>query len=191
MSIVIISSEEFFRPIVKEAIQKRKLEENYFVEEYLVNLLNFFIDSKNYIELSNKTLAELYLESNAVEYSKKIELLRKLGDISLYLSGLFSEFLSRKIVGLDYYVNMGKLAYSSLVPRVPRAKAIVFKTIANSFIDYVDVLSYIQYKHFNKPNKDSDLINLYDRYMQTGSKLSKEFLTELGFFIPQNNNKTQ
>lgn len=191
MSILIISSEEFFRPIVKEAIQNRKLKTNQYVEEYIVNLLQFFIDSRNFTEISNKTLAEIYLESTNAEYSKKLEMLKKLGDISLYISGIFSEFIQKKIVGIDYYVNMGRLAYSSLITQVPKERAVVYREISKSFIEYVDVLTYIRYKHFSKLDKNKDLLSLYDKYIKTGSTLSRDFLTELGFVIPNNLNNNQ
>lgn len=191
MSILLISSEDFFRPIVKEAVQNRKLKANHFVEEYLINLLQFFIDSRNFAEIGNKTLAEMYLESNHLDFPKRLEMLRKLGDISLYISGIFSEFLQKKVVGIDYYVNMGRLAYSSLVSQVPKDRAVVFKEISEAFMAYVDVLTYIRYKHFAKSDKNKDLLYLYDKYVKTGSTLSRDFLTELGFFIPNNLNTSQ
>ena len=41
-------------------------------------------------------------------------MLRRLGDIALFIAGLFGPSLERKTVGVDYYINMGGGAYDWL-----------------------------------------------------------------------------
>ena len=44
----------------------------------------------------------------------RFELLKKLGDRSLYISGFFADSLQRKVVDVDYYAEMGGVAYGAL-----------------------------------------------------------------------------
>lgn len=125
-------------------------------------------------------MAELYLTAANSDFHKKIELLKKLGDKSLYISGFFGDSLQRKIVDLDYYVNMGGSAYETLSKTVDRKDPLkdVFETISRRFIDFVEALTYISQNSMISNNQS--LLRLYDRYLQTGSTLAKEKLLEMG-----------
>ncbi len=183
-----ISPEDFFKDLVRQGFAQRKIETYPYVETYLVELLQHYLDAKNlfdpdYDESGRKipkTLAEMYLcASNADDQSVKVELLKKLGDRSLYMSGFFGDSLQRKIVDLDYYVNMGGVAYATLASCVREdTTAKVYSTISKRFIDFVDVLTYISHSSLIKSNES--VLRLYDRYMTTGSELAREKLTEMG-----------
>jgi hypothetical protein len=183
-----ISPGDFFKDIVRKGFEQRKLETFPVVESYMVNLLQHYLDAKNlfdpeYDESGRrvpKTLAEMYLTANTVEDQQvKVELLKKLGDRSLYMSGFFGDSLQRKIVDIDYYVNMGGVAYATLASCVREdTSAKVYSTISKRFVDFVDVLTYISHNSFIK--SDESVLRLYDRYMTTGSELAREKLTELG-----------
>ena len=183
-----ISPGDFFKDQVRQGLLRRKLETYPQVETYLVDLLQHYLDAKNLFEpeysesgIKNpRTLAEMYLFANSTEdQSLKVELLKKLGDRSLYLSGFFGDSLQRKIVDVDYYVNMGGVAYATLAGCVRQdISARVFTTMSRQFIDFVDVLTHISQNSFVKSNES--ILRLYDRYLTTGSELAKEKLTEIG-----------
>lgn len=183
-----ISPGDFFKNLVRQGFAQRKLETYPHVETYLVDLLQHYLDAKNlfdpdYDEQGRKvpkTLAEMYLYANNAQDQKvKVELLKKLGDRSLYMSGFFGDSLQRKIVDVDYYVNMGGVAYATLATCVREdTTAKVYSTISRRFIDFVDVLTYISHSSLIKSNES--VLRLYDRYMTTGSELAREKLTEMG-----------
>jgi len=183
-----ISPGDFFKDLVRKGFEQRKLETYPYVESYMVNLLQHYLDAKNlfdpeYDEFGRripKTLAEMYLTANTVEDQQvKVELLKKLGDRSLYMSGFFGDSLQRKTVDLDYYVNMGGVAYATLASCVREDTSVkVYSTISKRFVDFVDVLTYISHNSFIK--SDESVLRLYDRYMTTGSELAREKLTEMG-----------
>lgn len=183
-----ISPGDFFKNLVRQGFAQRKLETYPHVETYLVDLLQHYLDAKNlfdpdYDEQGRKvpkTLAEMYLYANNAQDQKvKVELLKKLGDRSLYMSGFFGDSLQRKIVDVDYYVNMGGVAYATLATFVREdTTAKVYSTISRRFIDFVDVLTYISHSSLIKSNES--VLRLYDRYMTTGSELAREKLTEMG-----------
>lgn len=193
-----ISPGDFFKNLVRQGFAQRKLETYPHVETYLVDLLQHYLDAKNlfdpdYDEQGRKvpkTLAEMYLYANNAQDQKvKVELLKKLGDRSLYMSGFFGDSLQRKIVDVDYYVNMGGVAYATLATFVREdTTAKVYSTISRRFIDFVDVLTYISHSSLIKSNES--VLRLYDRYMTTGSELAREKLTEMGV-LPMNQDQAK
>ncbi|MCB0371185.1 MAG: hypothetical protein KDD50_09945 [Bdellovibrionales bacterium] len=182
---LLISSNEFFVETVNEAIEKRKVKTLPQAKLYLANLMNYFMVSENlYGESNSETLAEQFLTAINAERSIQVELLKKLGDTSLYISGFFGDSLKRKIVDLDYYIDMGGNAYGSLAGvETVSERALLWEEFSNKFVEFVDVLTYISQKSLVQTNKD--LLRLYDRYLSTGSRLAKEELIEKGLLHPQ------
>lgn len=195
---IIVSPQEHFVGLVKEALSQRKIATYPQVESYLVNLLQHFLEARNlfdaeYDEHGNKqptTLAELFLVANNSDPITRVELLKKLADKSLYISGYFGDSLQRKLVDVDYYVNMGGTAYAVLANSVKEdTHAKVFSIFSKRFVDFVDVLTIISQKSMLKDNQN--ILRLYDRYLKTGSTLAKETLVELGVItLPKNLVKT-
>lgn len=186
---ILMSSKDYFGQALDDAFSARKIKTESRVKVYLIEVLEFYLDAKNLYEKEKtdeagkrkpNTLAELYLTAANAETRQKIELLKKLGDKSLYISGFFGDSLQRKIVDIDYYVNMGGAAYGTLSKAVDKQDPLrdVFETISKRFMDYVEALSYISQNSMISNNQS--LLRLYDRYLQTGSTLAKEKLIEMG-----------
>jgi hypothetical protein len=187
-SFVFISPEEHFSEVVKEACKQRHIKTQPHIEVYLVQLLKHYLDSKNLhqplsdstTEKPPDTFAEMYLQAmNSQEVTKKKELMRLVADRALYLTGFFSDSFQRKIVDIDYYVEIGSAAYSNLSAWTKEdTLSVVFSTFSKRFQDFVEVLNYISEKSLVQ--SDQNVLRLYDRYLRTGSDLAREKLTELG-----------
>lgn len=183
-----VSPQGFFQELVSKGLSQRKIQTYPMVENYLVNLLQHYLDARNLFEeeyaneegqKNPQTLAEMYLLAQNAETSVKVEMLRKLGDRTLYISGFFGDSLQRKIVDVDYYVNIGGAAYATLAHHTREdAMAKVYNIFSSRFIEFVDVLTYISHHSFIK--SDESILRLYDRYLRTGSKLAREKLLEMG-----------
>lgn len=105
--------------------------------------------------------------------------MRIVGDRALYLTGFFSDSFQRKIVDIDYYVEIGAAAYSNLSSLTRQdTLASVYTTFSKRFPEFVEVLNYISEKSLVQG--DQNVLRLYDRYLRTGSDLAREKLTELG-----------
>ncbi len=185
----LISSKDYFGQVLDDAFYARKIKTENNVKGYLIEVLEHYLDAQNLFEKeavdqSGKrkpnTLAEMYLTAANSELHQRIELLKKLGDKSLYISGFFGDSLQRKTVDIDYYVNMGGSAYDTLSKTVDRRDPLrdVFETISKRFVDFVEALTYISQNSMVSNNQS--LLRLYDRYLQTGSTLAKEKLLEMG-----------
>jgi hypothetical protein len=182
-----VSSRQFFLEAVEEGLEKRHLKTYPAVSIYLVNLLEHYLDARNLFESEvdeqgrrrADTLAEMYLQANNSESSARRELLKKLADKSLYISGFFGDSLSRKLVDIDYYAELGGSAYGCLSACVKEdTTAMVYKVFSSRFLEFVDVLTYISQK--SNIHSDQSLLRLYDRYLKTGSEVAKEKLIEMG-----------
>jgi hypothetical protein len=178
----------YFGELVQKGFSHRKIQSAPFIESYLVNMLSHYLDTRNLYESqyaneagqkNPQTLAEMYLIAQNSENGVKKELLRKLGDRTLYISGFFGDSLQRKIVDIDYYAEIGGAAYASLA-HCTREDTLskVYTTFSKRFLDFVEVLAYISNHSLVK--SDQSILRLYDRYMSTGSSSAREKLEEMG-----------
>lgn len=184
-SSLFISSRDFFSEKVEEGLSKRNLKTYPAVQSYLVELLQFYLDSRNLYETETSepgqpsTLAEMYLKANTSSNSVRSGLLKRLADKSLYISGFFGDSLQRKLVDIDYYAQLGGAAYGSLAESVKEdTLAIVYRVFSQRFIDFVDVLGYISQQ--SMVQSDTNILRLYENYLRTGSTLAKDRLLEMG-----------
>src|SRR6185312_6502231 len=110
---LIASPREYFFEMVDNGLSKRNVKAVPAVQTYLVSLLEHYLDARNLFEEpagegENKkpeTLAEMFLLAANSDRVGKVDLLKKLGDRSLYISGFFGDSLERKIVDIDYYAE--------------------------------------------------------------------------------------
>jgi hypothetical protein len=173
-----ISSKDYFTELVESALEKRAVKTQPSIKSYLINLLEFYVPVTNFDDQS-KTLAETYLSATQLEYHEKVEKLQRLADRSLYVSGFFGDSLNRKIIDVDYYMEIGESAYAALAVTVREdLKATIFKTFSRRFSDFVDVLTVVSQQSFIKG--DESVLRLYEKYLKTGSELAKEKLIEVG-----------
>jgi len=178
---LMVSTRDFFSGLVEEAVNRRKLPASPLVNAYLVDLLEVYMLTPN-VEIQG-TFAEMLMRAQQAERQLRFEILKKLGDTSLYISGFFGDWLKRKVVDIDYYATMGGLNYASLSRSVSDdGQAKVFNQFSEKFLDYVDVLTFISQTSGVQSNQD--LLRLYERYVMTGSQLAKDQLLEKGLLNP-------
>ena len=185
---IILDSNEFFFEMVDEAFQERNLDTYPHVKTYVVDVLKHYLVTENLYDeedssgkKTRKTLAELLLTAANSHSRQKIEQLKKLGDSSLYISGFFPDSFQRKIIDVDYYVDMGRMAYGSLSQSVNEDTfSKLYKEISVKFLDLVDALCLISKK--TNIMDEENILRLMDLYSKTGSSLIEETLVEKGIF---------
>jgi hypothetical protein len=186
MSLVLATPREFFVDRVDEALTRLKFSALPQSKIYIVDLLEHYMVAKNLFPVEDEsgkrkreTLAEIFLRAHNSTPPVKFDLLKKLGDSSLYISGFFGDSLTRKIVDLDYYVDMGGTAYASLANYASDENAsALYGEFSKKFSAFVDVLTYISQESMVQSNED--LLRLYNRYLTTGSRLAEDQLKEKG-----------
>jgi Mor family transcriptional regulator len=185
-STLLISTKDFFEEIVNDAFEKRNFKTFPRVKSYIVQLLEFYVPAANLFDefdssgrRTQKTLAETLLKAQSADALERVELLKKLGDRSLYISGFFGDSLQRKLVDVDYYADMGGMAYGALADCVREdTSAKVYREIGQRFLDYADVLTYVSSRA--RLHNEENILRLFEMYSKTGSETAREKLLEKG-----------
>lgn len=172
------SLQEFFRELLTRALENQNARVEQETEFYLVKLLAEFLRSEALYTrdeagtAERKPLAFLLKEALEEQGAARLHLLRKLGDTSLFVSGMFPESMGRSLVDVDYYIAMGERAYDALGSAVareagPSARRPVFEELARKFGLLVDLLNEVSERTLASTN--AGLVRLYDRLLKTGS----------------------
>lgn len=183
------SIREYFHDSVTDAVKNQQIQARAETIYYLVNLLTLFSRSDQLFEYTEngidlKPLALLY--ADAVEESSALErtrLLQKLGDTALFIAGMFTESLNRKLIDVDYYIAMGGNAYSSVSETMrcayrSESAQQLFDELTEKFTDFVDVLGEVSERAHLSSNVD--VLRMYELWIRTGSKRAEARLRRLG-----------
>ncbi|GJL81269.1 MAG: hypothetical protein DHS20C01_09030 [marine bacterium B5-7] len=145
------SLKSYFHDSISTILDKNESDVGDDTRAYLINLLQHFSRSDRFFEwfeqrTTLRPLALLYGEAvQARNVSERRAMLRRLGDVALFVAGIFRPSLERKVVGVDYYINMGGGAYDSLSDSLAHTGKSslnwqTFKELAGNFETIVDVL---------------------------------------------------
>ena len=180
---------EYFHDSVATALGNQQVKAADETVFYIVNLLTLFSRADALYERTPdgvmiRPLASFFEE--AVEASspeQRNAALQRLGDVALFVSGVFSDSLKGRLVDVDYYIAMGGSAYGTLSDGVRgsmhgRAMAAVFEELAHNFVSFVDVLGEVSDNTHLKA--DTDLLRAYDLWAKTGSRRAAQQLRRHG-----------
>ncbi len=171
---------EYFKGLVKNAIEHQRLKTDEMAEYYLSSLLVSYVSSEN---MSKEPLAITYLKALNIDADKATQasLMKQVGDFSLFMSGFFSDSLKRKIVDVDYYSAIGSSSYGSLAALHRGNKKSLFRLfteLALRFNAFAEIISEVsETSGLTNPN---DILRLYEKWLKTGSKRAEKRLKELG-----------
>lgn len=183
---LVAQPQEYFYELLGSAFSKRAFRPTAETEVYLVNLLNRFMtaDALFSRDADGKRRAETLalLVKEAVETPSgegQRALFRQVGDVSLYTAGFFPESLNRKLVDVDYYIDMGGRAYrQAAVRHDEKAVKVVFEELSDRFGKFVDVLADISDLTMSKT--EQNLLRLYENWISTKSERAERLLHEAG-----------
>jgi hypothetical protein len=183
------SLQEYFHDSITSALSRQTVRAAPETVAYLVNLLVSFVRTERLYEPSDdgltlRPLAVLYAETlQAPDAGARQRLLRRLGDVALFIAGVFTDSLKRKVVDVDYYIALGGNAYArlsdTLGPAVgARSLRAVFEELAGKFTDFVDVLGEVGAG--GPLDNHEDVLRLYEVWLRTGSRRAAARLRALG-----------
>lgn len=172
---------EYFKTLIESALSRQHLRVTELTSYYLVDLLCRFVRPDQRLPFYDGADEPLViklgraLESGGFEQRAR---LRNIGDISLFMSGFFSDSFRRKIVDVDYYVSMGEYAYASLGHRDEDAFGEVFLELARKFVPFTDVLADVSEQTLAPSSVD--VLRLYEKWLRTGSSRDGQKLVDRG-----------
>jgi len=152
---------EYFHHAVHSAAGRRHLCADKATLHYLSSLLSQYARSEEVYDYSEQ---RLQLRPLALLYNEAIEAqgacerrlwLQRLGDLALFVGGLFAGQLNRHFCDLDYCVAMGGNAYGYLQQTSTQpgqqAQARVFGELADRFTQFVDLVATVTGRRDDPP----------------------------------------
>lgn len=178
-----VSLNEMFSGLLTDVAEENSFPIPDLSHQYLVSLLESFLFVGNLYSFDEETgaisepmLTEQFLTAlQESDESARSQKLRKLGESTLYKVGFFSESLKRKLVGMKFYIDIGKSAYESLYGCSPSP---IYEDLGNRFSDYVDLFMGVSQKvQLNNPD---DILNLFEHISERESKVAQRELLNRG-----------
>jgi hypothetical protein len=179
---------EYFQTSIHNALSRQNIDVKPVTAHYLVHLLSLSSRSENFYEHTPdgyqlKALALMYADAaQEASPNERYSAFRCLGDVSLFICGVFSDSLSSKVVDIHYYSAMGESAYASVSGELThsplRALSDVFAELSSKFRDCVDVLAEVSDQ--DQSNSSKDTMRLYDAWLRTGRQRALSQLQALG-----------
>jgi hypothetical protein len=173
------SALEYFKELVEGALARQGLAAQELTAFYVVQLLASFLQRPS-PESGDEDAPLAFRLAQALESagSRQRASLKQIGDVSLFVSGFFSDSLNRKLVDVDYYASIGGYAYAALSRSETDTFSPVFAELGDNFIAFADVLSEVSERTSCASN--TNLLRLYEKWLKTGSRRSGQLLVEHG-----------
>lgn len=173
------SATDYFRDLVESAMQNQHVSAQELTTFYVVNLLAAFVRfDRSPAAGDDEALGIRFVRAIQAAGVAQRDGLRKVGDTSLFISGFFSDSLNRRLVDVDYYIQLGEQAYGSLARQGDRALGDVFDELAGRFTTFVDVLGEVSERTALTSN--TDVLRLYEKWLRTRSRRSGDLLVARG-----------
>ena len=181
--------QDYFCTSVEDVIARQRVNVDPHATHYVVNLLTLFSRSEEFYEddgecRGTRPLALMLADAvDAETTEKRTYVLQRIGDVALFTAGFFADGLATRAVDVDYYIQMGGSAYSSLSEEMRgsfRAKtfAPVYRELAINFPLLVDVLNEVS--EGARESCDVDLLRTYEVWLKTGSRRAQKILRKNG-----------
>lgn len=175
------STSEFFHEVITAAMAEHDLRLQETTEYYLVNLLA----ENTAARVDDEPLALKLAQAGLAEPPERARLLREIGDTALVTSGFFAESLTRRMVSVEYYIDLGGSAYRQLA-RAGRYVSELFRGVyaelASHFPRLVDVLGEARGRM--NLNASVNILRLYEQWLETRSEFIARRLRAAGFILP-------
>ncbi len=173
---LVTQPQAYFKDLISEALVTTRVSPRPETEFYLVNLLNQFMSANR---LTEEPLALMVKEALEAEAATQNAMFRQIGDVSLYVAGFFQDSLNRKLVDVDYYIEMGGSAYQRVATHTPeQTLRELYSELAHKFGAFVEVLAKVSDKTSTRTEKD--ILRMYELWIRTKSERAAKALQDAG-----------
>lgn len=192
------SLKAYFHDAIERASDEKHLDAGEHTLWYLTNLLHTYARSEKFLDYrpDGGTLTPLALYYTAAleattDQQRRLYL-QRLGDVAIFITGVFTHALDRRPVGVSYYTSMGENAYGYLADlsgNSTREKVLgeVFTDLSNCFSSYVSVLATVA--PVNKSaNQLDDLMQMFNQWQATADPDIEQKLRQKGVILTEATN---
>lgn len=178
---IISKPSEYFKQLTLQAATSAGLSYTQDALDYIASLLNRSLKSRPNEETQGLMAVSLMsaLEKTPIE---QLRVSQQVGDISLTVAGVFSDSLNKKLLNIEYYVEMGTTGYQ-LAHQLSQTheSETLFWELSNRFSIYLEILHRVAHKVglINAKN----ILNIYEKWLQTQSPHFKKLLAANGIIL--------
>ena len=181
--------QDYFRRSIDSVIAEQGVDVDPHATHYVVNMMTLFSRSEDFYDddgevFGIRPLALMLADAaDAASPEQRNLMLRRIGDVTLFVAGFFVDTLRDRAVDVDYYTHMGENAYSSLSDEVRgtfhgNAFADIYLELATKFRVLTDVLNEVRDNEEGRSEKD--LLRTYEIWRKTGSRRAEKILKRQG-----------
>ena len=149
--------------LVLEAEAQREILLAEDLESYLVFLLIRFTDKPH---IANSVLALEFLQGAQLRGEEQHDRLRDVGDQCLLFTGFFPKLAEKRLVNIDYFVQLGQTAYHSLTALPERQWRGPYAALSMDFLHLTSILSAM--RGISNPTEKEQLLLQFDLKNFTG-----------------------
>lgn len=159
-----------FFDFVRDALGSRRIEASPDTEFYLVHLLSGFVRLEP--ESFERPLGPELIAATRMEPAGRSVRLKQLGDTTLFLAGIFLDYVESRPAATEYYFTIGKTAYGKLAEEMTSGtrgsldeRANTFRDLSRRFVEFVHVLAAISDKELFAGSER--LMGIYERWLSS------------------------
>ncbi len=179
------SLKEFFKLLVEDVVKRQRVSLEEVTEFYVVNLLAEYATAEKLFTQETdgrremEALAVLYHRALQQDRDEKIRTLRRLGDVSLFSAGFFRASLHDRVVGPEYYEQMGRNAYGTIAQLSNASFAGVYHELNQKFSTLVEVLEEIAARGLCASGPQGQM-QVFESWSRTGNGRLERVLVDSG-----------
>ncbi len=141
----------FFVDEIEAAEEKLNLQLNPHSKLYLIHLLKHLSEGRDFFYsevIQDKPLAIVLMEAMHKNVFEKTRDLKAVGDLSLIFSGLYPDFLTRRMVDIDYFIEIGRRSFHLLSEvygpyKTKQDLASLYSWLVSEFLSLIEILTEI------------------------------------------------
>jgi hypothetical protein len=173
---------ELFFDLIIEFEKKLKIHLSEYSKLYLMKLLEELAAGNSYLNnivKEDKPLIEILLEAVHQNIFEKIRNLKALGDLCLLFGGLYPDYMTRKLVDIDYFINIGKNSYNLISDTYKNYTTkydlyMLYSKLTQEYLKLINILTEIS-DELSFLDRDN-LYKSLKRWERTGIKKYSEFI---------------
>ena len=171
----------FFKEALDEAIRNQHVQISEEAAFYLMGVLVGHLEIEE--SPDGRAMAQRYHEALLASGNKKSVEFKKLGDASLLVAGIWWQSLLRKLVDVDYYIDIGRRAYQLAGKNTSKSFSEIFEELSDNFVDIVDIIAEATRSISEAKMSDTDILRMYEVWLRTHNPFLETKLRELGINV--------
>lgn len=172
----------YFKELLDKAIKNQRLDIS---EEAAFYLLGILLMGMNKHPVGEKTIAEQFIKAASNSEAKLV------GDTSLIIAGIWWQSLFRKLVDVDYYINIGSRSYQKASESSPENLNELFEELSQNFCNLVNVLAEATRCISESNLSNANILRMYEVWLRTHNAFLEQKLRSLGIDVVPGKTTTQ